>query len=68
MDNKFLLAIVWVMGVAAVASLVYLVGDILRWGARRAIAGLDYYAPDLIATCAGNTRARGLFGSKNTLG
>ena len=39
MDNKFFLAMVWILSAAVVASLAYGVGDVLKWLARRMAAG-----------------------------
>ena len=38
MDNKFLLALVWIMGAAVVATLVYSTWDLLRWLTARVVS------------------------------
>lgn len=60
-DNKFLLAIVWVLGVAVVASVAYLVWDLFRWVASRCIAISRVSAPYFVAACTRSTGARGRF-------
>ena len=63
MDNKFLLlalALVWVVGVALVATLVYALGDLLKWLAERVLLVWRAFAPDLGAGCAIPVRVRGL--------
>ena len=44
MDNKFLLALVWIMGAAVVATLVYSTWDLLRWLTARVVSGLRFLA------------------------
>lgn len=52
MEHKFLLALVWIVGAAVVASLAYAVWDLLKWLAAQLRTGWQRFAPVLGAACA----------------
>lgn len=65
MDNKFLLALVWILSAAVVAALVYSTWDLLKWLTARMVAGWRLFAPHLGAGCAIPVRVRGTFRIKH---
>ncbi len=60
MDNKFFLAMVWILCAAVVASLAYGLGDGLKWLARRLAAGWLSFAMVFAAAYAMPASARSL--------
>jgi len=60
MDSKFLVAMVWVLGVALMASMAYVAWDFLKWVMARSTVGWRVIAPKLGAAYAVNAGARGL--------
>ncbi|MBK7004416.1 MAG: hypothetical protein IPH37_04125 [Burkholderiales bacterium] len=60
MDNKFFLAMVWILCAAVVASLAYGLGDGLKWLARRLAAGWLFFAMVFAAAYAMPASARSL--------
>ena len=57
MDNKFFLAMVWILCAAVVASLAYGLGDGLKWLARRLAAGWLFFCYGFCG-CLRNARKR----------
>lgn len=60
MDNKFLVTMVWIIGAAVVASVVYRAWDLLQWLVGRMVFGWRMVAPYLGASFARPMSARGL--------
>ncbi len=65
MDNKFFLALVWIVGAAVVATLAYAVSDFLKWLAARSATFYRDFAMHSGAACAVPVRARGLIRIKS---
>lgn len=60
MDNKFFLALVWIVGAAVVATLAYSVWDLLKWLGAHAASGWRVFATHSGAGYAIPIRARGI--------
>lgn len=60
MDHKFLFAMVWILGAAVVATLVYSAWDLLKGLTARMLSGCRLFAPFLGAGYQVPVRASGI--------